>query len=473
MLSIAVASALARGWDAAPGPFPNSRTSFSTCRTFRSLLTIFSKNRSCVFSSGSATSALACPIVSDPFRSVSWIFAGSFRSRRKFTTVVRSLLTLRAMSSAERPTSCMRRWYEMAISTGLRCSRWRFSMRASSSISSLSFTSMTYAGMVFRPNSVQARMRRSPEISSYIPSSARRTVTAWMIPFSLIDSFNSSSAWASKSARGWKGLGRMREISIWFREPAAGPAVAPSAPRPAACDSGAGRSSPQGGRIRAERAFPRPCLVLDLSIGPWLSVEVWVRLPGEEFPRERHVIARAGGDRLVQEHRLAVARRFAEPDVARDEGLEELLAEVLPDLVDDLVRKPEAAVEHRHEHALDLESGVELLLHHRDRVQESSQSLEREVLALDGNEDRVGGYQRVEREEAERRGAVDENEFVFAAELVDEARHHVIAALDVHQLELGPDQIDVRREGRGVGDVRFDHQFARVGVPPAGVGETP
>ena len=36
-------------------------------------------------------------------------FSGNLRSRKKFTTVVRSLLTLRATSSAERPTSCMSR----------------------------------------------------------------------------------------------------------------------------------------------------------------------------------------------------------------------------------------------------------------------------------------------------------------------------------------------------------------------------
>ena len=64
----------------------------------------------------------------------------------------------------------------------------------------------------------------------------------------------------------------------------------------------------------------------------------------------------------VLDDRDAVARRLAEPDVARDDGVEDELREVLAHLALDVLRQPRAPVVHRQDHPRDREPRVELAL---------------------------------------------------------------------------------------------------------------
>ena len=75
----------------------------------------------------------------------------------------------------------------------------------------------------------------------------------------------------------------------------------------------------------------------------------------------------------------------------------------------DLLPEVRPLVEHRQQHAFDVERRVERRAHAAHRADEIGQPFEREVLAVQRNQHRVGGDQRVERQQAERRRAVDED----------------------------------------------------------------
>ena len=74
-----------------------------------------------------------------------------------------------------------------------------------------------------------------------------------------------------------------------------------------------------------------------------------------------------------------------------------------------------ALVEHRQQHAFDVERRVERGAHAAHRADEIGEPFEREVLAVQRNQHGVGGDERVERQQAERRRAVDEDVVVLVA----------------------------------------------------------
>ena len=79
------------------------------------------------------------------------------------------------------------------------------------------------------------------------------------------------------------------------------------------------------------------------------------------------------------------------------------------DVGGDLLAEIRALVEHRQQHAFDVERRIERGAHAPHRADEIGEPFEREVLAVQRNQHRVGGDERVERQQAERRRAVDED----------------------------------------------------------------
>ena len=71
---------------------------------------------------------------------------------------------------------------------------------------------------------------------------------------------------------------------------------------------------------------------------------------------------------IVGHHRLAVARRLGDPHVARDDRLQNLVAEVVPDVLLDRVRQPGTPVVHGQQDRGDLERRVEVLPYQVDVV---------------------------------------------------------------------------------------------------------
>ena len=115
------------------------------------------------------------------------------------------------------------------------------------------------------------------------------------------------------------------------------------------------------------------------------------------------------------------------------------------------------AVDHRQQDPRDAEARVEPPLDEVDRAEQLREALERVVLRLHGDDHAVGGGERVHRERAERRRAVEEDEAV--ARSVASSRERVgevaLAALErgqVHrrrgELGLRGDEVEVRERAR-------------------------
>ena len=159
-----------------------------------------------------------------------------------------------------------------------------------------------------------------------------------------------------------------------------------------------------------------------------------------------------------------MARRFAEPDVARDHGAEHFFLEELPHVGRDLLAQVRPLVEHRQQHAFDVERGVERRAHAAHRADEIGEPFEREVFAVQRNQHRVGGDERVEREQSERRRAVDEDVVEVVAQRMRAARAAVLRArLSVTSSISAP----VRLRSAGISFMPSiagrDHERARVG----------
>ena len=112
---------------------------------------------------------------------------------------------------------------------------------------------------------------------------------------------------------------------------------------------------------------------------------------------------------IVEQSWQTVARSFTQLDIALDDGLEDQVLEVLLDLLIDLIVESGTAIVHSHEEAFDLQPCIETLADDTDGIQELRDPLEGKVLALHGDEHRVCSHERIDRDQAQRRGAVDED----------------------------------------------------------------
>src|SRR5262249_33269886 len=94
----------------------------------------------------------------------------------------------------------------------------------------------------------------------------------------------------------------------------------------------------------------------------------------QHLAREREIRFGATRFDVVENHRHAVARRLAEPDVARNDGTEDFLLEERADVAGHLVPEIRSIVEHREEHAFNVESGIERgadAAHRADEIREA------------------------------------------------------------------------------------------------------
>ena len=94
-------------------------------------------------------------------------------------------------------------------------------------------------------------------------------------------------------------------------------------------------------------------------------------------------------------------------------------------------------------------AGLRFDLHQRDVAEQLAQTLERVVLALDRDDHVVGRGEPVDRQQAERRRAVDEGEVVVVRAIVASARSQLqLAGERGDELDLGAGEVDGRRARR-------------------------
>ena len=143
-------------------------------------------------------------------------------------------------------------------------------------------------------------------------------------------------------------------------------------------------------------------------------------MPFDEFAGESAVGGGADAARIVFENGFAEARRFAQADGARDDGVVNALAEMLPHFADHLLAEIRPAVEHRHHDAADLDAsiraGVADLL---DHAHDFHQPFERKKFALDRRQQFVRGGQSIRHQNPNEAGNRQERSKVSSERKVD------------------------------------------------------
>src|SRR3954452_13891394 len=150
--------------------------------------------------------------------------------------------------------------------------------------------------------------------------------------------------------------------------------------------------------------------------------------------------------RVVLEYRHALHRRFRKTDRLPDAGCEHAVAEVLLEDLDGLLGVNGTRVDERGQDALDLDLGVEVLPDHGERVLKLDQAPHRQILALHGDDDLVGGRQGVDGEQPEARRGVDADEVVVAHDRLERLLQRALAADLRGHRDLGAGEVD-RRAG--------------------------
>ena len=102
---------------------------------------------------------------------------------------------------------------------------------------------------------------------------------------------------------------------------------------------------------------------------------------------------------------------FSETDGSGDDGAEDLFSEVGAEILTDLLAEAGAGVVHGEDNSEDGEAGVEFsLLNPFDQIENLAHSFQGKVLALDGDENLVGGDKGAGHEETHAGGAIEDDE---------------------------------------------------------------
>src|SRR6185503_15777978 len=98
--------------------------------------------------------------------------------------------------------------------------------------------------------------------------------------------------------------------------------------------------------------------------------------------------------------------------------------------------------------------GIEILLYQTNGVEQLGDSFERVVLALNWNDHSVCGGEHVQGDEPQRGRAIDDDVVVGIERGAQRVAHPRLALLDIHQLELGADQVLRGGKNRQEGELR-------------------
>ena len=189
-------------------------------------------------------------------------------------------------------------------------------------------------------------------------------------------------------------------------------------------------------------------------------------VPAEQLHRQLHVCHATLGVGLVLHDGQTVAGCFAQTHVARDAGFEHAVPEPPHDLASHLVGQVAAAVVHRHDHALYLQRGVELLLDQLDGVHQLTYALQREEIAGHGYEHRVGRRERVDGEHVERGRAIDEYVVIVRSHGRERRAQHLFPGLlKVHQIGVRARELHGRGKNVQLGYGGVAHRLLDGGVP--------
>src|SRR3989338_1074024 len=138
-----------------------------------------------------------------------------------------------------------------------------------------------------------------------------------------------------------------------------------------------------------------------------------LRVMGDDLLGEFEITLAAARLRVVEQDGLAVARGFGQAHVPGDDAREHLGAEEVAQVSQDLARKVGALVVHGEEDPFDGELRVERAPDAHQGVEQLAHTLQGQILALDGHQDRIGRAQGIEGEEVQGGRAVENDEGVL------------------------------------------------------------
>src|SRR5687767_1339901 len=157
---------------------------------------------------------------------------------------------------------------------------------------------------------------------------------------------------------------------------------------------------------------------------------------------------------VVQCDWFAVTGGFRQTNISGYYRLEYLATIEIPQVCSDRGRQVRAFVIHRQQQPLDSKTRIVEPANSRQSVEQFSHALECVVLTLDGNEQRVGSSERVERQEAERRRAVDNDVIEVIYNRGQGLPEAELTMLHFHQFNLGSREVLIGGQNLEPGNFR-------------------
>src|SRR3989344_5847336 len=166
-----------------------------------------------------------------------------------------------------------------------------------------------------------------------------------------------------------------------------------------------------------------------------------LRVMGDDLLGEFEITLAAARLRVVEQDGLAVTRRFGQAHVSGNDAREDLGAEEVAQVGQNLAGKVGALVVHGEQDPFDGELRIERAPDAHQGVEQLAHPFQGQVLALDGNQDRIGRAQGVEGEQVQGGRAVENDEGVSAAQGLECALQAKLPLFSLDKLDRGSHQV--------------------------------
>ena len=154
-----------------------------------------------------------------------------------------------------------------------------------------------------------------------------------------------------------------------------------------------------------------------------------------------------------------MAGRFSQANVPRDGRHTQLLPKKFLKLRGHLLRQVGALIKHSEHHALDRQLSVEARANSFHAVQQLRDSFQRKVFRLHRDQHGVCGHQCIQGKQIERRRTVQHDELEALVNRCQRIPQAELAAVRIHQLEVGTNKILVPRNNPELLKLRRQQSF--------------
>src|SRR6185436_6967195 len=179
----------------------------------------------------------------------------------------------------------------------------------------------------------------------------------------------------------------------------------------------------------------------------------------DDFPREVEVAFGALAANVVKHDRLPKTGCFTQADISRYDGLEHFLLEVSLDFLDDLTGQVGPVVIHGQQNALDLQSGVQGDANSLQRSHQLRDTLQRHVLALNGNQNSLRRNQGIESQDSQGGRRVQKDIVVLLDQRFEGVTKPVLSPLQVDKLDFGSSQLPIGGSDHQEGELGLDESL--------------